>query len=223
MQYTTLGKRTGLKVSVLGFGAMRLPMKGQEVDRDKSTPMIHRAFELGVNYIDSAVFYCNGDSQTAVGEALKGWRDKVVVSTKNHSYGRKDYDAWRRNFEDSLRKLDVEYIDLYCLHGLGWDRFRENVDGKGGSYEWMAKARDEGLIRHICFSFHDKPEALEKLARTGMFDVVTCQYNLLDRANEKAMKVAAQQGMGVVVMGPVGGGRLGAPSNQLQDMIPGGA
>lgn len=221
MQYTTLGKRTGLKVSVLGFGAMRLPMKGQSVDRDKAVPMIHRAFELGITYIDSAVFYCNADSQAAVGEALKGWRDKVVVSTKNHSYGRKDYATFRKNLEDSLRKLDVERIDLYNLHGLNWKSFQENVDGPDGSYQWMAKAKDEGLIKHICFSFHDNAEALENLAKTGLFDVVTCQYNLLDRSLEPALKVCHAQGMGVVVMGPVGGGRLGAPSEALQRLIPG--
>ena len=87
MIYRTLG-RTGLKVSQLGFGAMRLPMTEingkQVVNRELAIPMIHRAFELGVNYIDTAVGYCNEDSQRAVGEALKGWRDKIVVSTKNH-------------------------------------------------------------------------------------------------------------------------------------------
>ena len=82
MQYTTLGKRTGLKTSVLGFGAMRLPMNGDRVDYDQATAMMHRAFEAGVNYVDSAVGYCNSDSQVAVGKALKGWRDKIIVSTK---------------------------------------------------------------------------------------------------------------------------------------------
>ena len=73
MQYSILGK-TGLKVSRLGFGAMRLPMRGEKVDRDLAVPMIRRAFEGGVNFIDSAVGYCGGDSQRVVGEALKGWR-----------------------------------------------------------------------------------------------------------------------------------------------------
>lgn len=221
MQYTTLGTRTGYKVSVLGFGAMRLPMAGDQVDLGKAVPMIHAGFERGINYIDTAVFYCNADSQRAVGVALKGWRDKVIVSTKNHSYGKNDYDQWRKNFEESLAKLDIDCIDIYNLHGLGWQKFRDNVDGPNGSYKWFEKARDEGLIKHICFSFHDEPKALAKLAKTGQFDVVTCQYNLLDQANDEAMGVAKQEGLGVVVMGPVGGGRLGAPSEQLQELIPG--
>ena len=95
MLYRTLG-RTGLNVSQLGFGAMRLPMNGEgesaRVDLERAIPMIHRAFEGGVNYIDTAIFYCNGDSQRAVGEALKGWRERVIVSTKNHLHdpGRED-------------------------------------------------------------------------------------------------------------------------------------
>ncbi|NQT91892.1 MAG: aldo/keto reductase, partial [Lentisphaerae bacterium] len=81
MIYRELGK-TGLQVSQLGFGAMRLPVHDvdgvQKVNRELSTPMIHKAFESGLNYIDTAVSYCNQDSQRAVGDALKGWRDKIV-------------------------------------------------------------------------------------------------------------------------------------------------
>jgi aryl-alcohol dehydrogenase-like predicted oxidoreductase len=103
MQYTTLGK-TGLKVSRLGFGAMRLPMIGEDddktIDREKAIPMIHTAFEAGVTYIDTAVGYCNKDSQRVVGEALKGWRDKIVVSTKNHYFGEEEKEWWQ-NLEDS--------------------------------------------------------------------------------------------------------------------------
>jgi aryl-alcohol dehydrogenase-like predicted oxidoreductase len=104
MIYRTLG-RTGYKVSQLGFGAMRLPMTeangDKAVDRDLAIPMIHRAFEAGLNYIDTAVGYCNQDSQRAVGEALRGWRDRVVVSTKNHYYG-EDEAEWWSNLENSL-------------------------------------------------------------------------------------------------------------------------
>ncbi|MFP4056695.1 MAG: aldo/keto reductase [Candidatus Brocadiia bacterium] len=220
MQYAVLG-RTGLKVSRLGFGAMRLPMQGREVDRDKTIPMIHRAFKEGVNYIDTAVMYCNGDSQRAVGEALQGWRDQIVVSTKNHYYNKNDDGPWWKNLEDSLRLLGVETIDIYNFHGLKWERFVDQVAGPDGMLAWMHKARDQGLIRHICFSFHDTAEALRKLAETREFDAVTLQYNLLDRHNEPALGACKKAGLGVVVMGPVGGGRLGSPSEAIQKMIPG--
>ena len=220
MQYATLG-RTGFEVSRLGFGAMRLPMKGDKVDRDLAIPMIHRAFEAGVNYIDSAIGYCNSDSQWTVGEALKGWRDKIVVSTKNHYYNKADDRPWWKNLEDSLKRLDVETIDIYNFHGLRWQAFEEHLAGPGAQLAWMQKAKDQGLIRHICFSFHDTAENLVKLAKTGEFDSVTLQYNLLDRSNEPALAAVRKAGMGVVVMGPVGGGRLGSPSEALRKMIPG--
>ncbi len=116
MQYTTLGN-TGLEVSRLGFGAMRLPMQGETIDRELAIPMIHRAFERGVTYIDTAVGYCNQDSQRVVGEALKGWRDKVVLSTKNHCFEANEK-AWWTHLEDSLERLDVETIDIYNTHGI---------------------------------------------------------------------------------------------------------
>jgi aryl-alcohol dehydrogenase-like predicted oxidoreductase len=113
MIYRPLGK-TGYQVSQLGFGAMRLPMEGEgensRIVREKAIPMIHRAFEAGVNYIDTAVGYCNGDSQRVVGEALAGWREKIVVSTKNH-YFDEDEKTWWGHLEDSLDRLQVEYIE----------------------------------------------------------------------------------------------------------------
>lgn len=215
MIYRTLGK-TGIEVSQLGFGAMRLPMVGEgenaRVDLEKALPMIHRAFEAGVNYIDTAVMYCNDDSQRAVGEALKGWRDQVTVSTKNHYYG-DDEAAWWRNLEDSLEGLQVDCIDLYNHHGVNGERYRENIEPL--MCRWMLKARDQGLIKHICCSFHDTNEALANLVNSGYPEVLTVQYNLLDRRLEEGIALAHEKGIGVVIMGPVGGGRLAEPSEIL--------
>ena len=220
MQYRVLG-RTGLKVSQLGFGAMRLPMIGEgddaRVDREKAIPMIHRAFESGVNYIDTAVMYCNGDSQRAVGEALKGWRDRVVVSTKNHEWA--DEKVWWQNLEDSLERLQVDYIDIYNHHGINWERYTSVVEPRLSKL--MQKAKDQGLIKHICFSFHDTPENLVKLIETDYMDSITLQYNLLDRRNEDAIALAHERNIGIVVMGPVAGGRLGTDSSVLSELVPG--
>ncbi len=222
MIYRELGN-TGLKLSQLGFGAMRLPMTGEgkdaRVDDDLAVPMIHKAFEGGVNYIDTAVMYCNHDSQRTVGVALKGWREKVVVSTKNHYFGEDESDWWK-NLEDSLRLLDVETIDVYNHHGMNWKhKWLEAVEPRVG--DWMRKARDQGLIRHICISFHDDLDALRKLIDTGYPEAITLQYNLLDRKLEEGIAYAKEKGIGVIVMGPVGGGRLGATSDVLQQTIPG--
>lgn len=228
MIYGKLG-RTGLKVSRLGFGAMRFPMKGegdeQTVDRELAIPMIHRAFEAGVNYIDSAVGYCNKDSQRVVGEALKSkspggsaWRDRIVVSTKNPYYGQ-DQKEWWQNLEDSLERLQVDCIDIYNHHGINWSQYTEAVEPRVS--KWMRKARDRGLIKHICTSFHDDNEALAKIVDTGYVESITLQYNMLDRSLEEGIAHAHQKGLGVVVMGPVAGGRLGAQAEPIKAMVPG--
>jgi hypothetical protein len=217
--YRNLGK-TGYRVSQLGFGAMRLPMVGEgddaHIDREKAIPMIHKAFEEGVNYIDTAVGYCNKDSQRVVGEALKGWRDEIVVSTKNHEYD--DESVWWQHLEDSLERLQVDCIDIYNHHGINWKRYTEKVEPRVS--KWMQKAKDQGLIKHICTSFHDSNENLINLVNTGYPEVITLQYNMLDRQLEEGIALAHEKGIGIVVMGPVAGGRLGTDSPVLREMVP---
>jgi uncharacterized protein len=221
MIYRDLGK-TGLKVSQLGFGAMRLPMtkQGEEdvVDRKLAIPMIHAAFEGGVNYIDSAVGYCHSDSQRVVGEALKGWREKIIVSTKNHYYG-EDEAEWWQNLTDSLERLQVESIDIYNHHGLNWKRYTEVVEPRVG--KWMQAAKDQGLIKRICCSMHDENPGLRQIVDSGYVESITLQYNMLDRQLEDGIAHAHEKGVGIVVMGPVGGGSLGAASEVLEELIPG--
>lgn len=223
MNYRDFGN-TGVKISSLGFGAMRLPqinIDGKNVfDVEESIRIIHRSFELGVNYIDTAPYYCDGESEIIVGKALKGWRDKVYLSTKNPIE-----DASGQHFlerlEKSLKKLDVEYIDFYHMWGIDLNCFNEKINIKDGALSGALKAKEQGLIKHISFSFHDKAENLPKLIDTGIFETVLCQYNLMDRSNEDAMIRAKEKGLGVVVMGPVGGGRLGAPSETIRNLLPG--
>lgn len=164
MQYQRFGN-TGIEISRLGFGSMRLPMTEvdgkQVVDEDLAIPMIHRAFELGVNYIDTAWFYCGGLSENTVGRALKGRRDKLFLATKYPVGNEKGY---RELLEVQLGKLDTNYIDFYHFHGIGeWFL----THGKRDTFlAEAAQAKEEGLIRHISFSFHDKPEAMAKWRRT---------------------------------------------------------
>ncbi|MCL2058492.1 MAG: aldo/keto reductase [Oscillospiraceae bacterium] len=218
---------TGIKVSALGFGAMRLPMKdarggAKQVDYDVAVPTILRAFELGVNYIDTAPFYCDSDSETAVGMALKSWADsgggQVYLSTKNPS-AEGDANKWRSLLEGSLKKLGRSHIDFYHMWGISLERFKKYIDVKGGHIESAMKAKEEGLIKHISFSYHDSADNMAPIVDSGYFESVLCQYNLLDRSNEKAIAYARGKGLGVVVMGPVGGGRLGAPSEVIRGML----
>lgn len=218
MIYKPFGK-TGINLSALGFGAMRLPMADENhVDDEKAVPLIQKAFELGVNYVDTAPYYCGRDSERAVGLALKGWRDKVYLSTKNpakDSIGNK----WRMNLEKSLETLDTDYIDFYHFWGISLEDFQGMIK-PGGPLDDARKALEEGLIKHLCFSFHDKEAAnMKPIIDSGLFTSVLCQYNLLDRANEENIAHANQNGLGVIIMGPVGGGRLGAPSDVVKALL----
>ena len=223
MRYSVLGN-TGLRVSALGFGCMRLPMKNEKVDRDLAIPLLHRAVELGVNFFDSAIGYCNSDSQRVLGEAFQdGLRQKVVLSTKNSLPSASDSEWWRA-LETSLRLMQTDCLDLYHHHGISWDEFVKIwTPAKNGKTRLMFKAKEQGLIKHIGFSFHDTPANLRKLVDTGYYENVILQYNLLDEGNAEMMHYAHEKGLGVVVMGPVGGGRLGLPSETIAGLTNGAA
>jgi len=217
MQYRSLGN-TGLKVSALGFGAMRLPMEGNHAKTKEAVDIIHRAFKLGVNLIDTAVGYCNQESEITVGKALKGWRDRIVVSTKN-PYRGSDPKEWRALLDQSLRRLNVDQIDIYNFHSLKLEEFQGWEKLARSPIDEMKEAKEEGLIGHVGFSCHDTPANMIKLLDTGLFESMILQYNLLNTTNERVMAYAKGKGVGIIVMGPVGGGRLAAPSKALMGMI----
>ena len=209
MLYTKFGG-SGARVSRLGFGCMRLPVKtagSNEPDEEAAIAMIKKAVGLGVNYFDSAYFYHGGESERVLGKALKGLRDKVYIATKSPGGDCKQPGDYRRLLETQLKRLDTSYVDFYHFHGISYDGFFE-VDKRSGWLKDAQKAKDEGLIKHISFSFHGKPEDIAKLADTGAFESILCQYNALDRANEAGMAYAKRKGLGVAAMGPLGGGLI---------------
>jgi predicted aldo/keto reductase-like oxidoreductase len=225
MRYVEFG-RSGIQVSRLGMGCMRLPSDlkdGKPVfNEEKSVALIRRAYELGVNYFDTAPGYCDTISEVFLGKAVKGFRDKIYLSTKNpiENDSGDDYD---KRLEKSLKQLDTSYIDFYHFWGITLDTFVTKVSAPDGPLARVKKWKEQGVVKHISFSFHDKAENLLEIIRRGegVFDSLLCQYNLLDRSNEAGMAFAREQGLGVVVMGPVGGGRLGAPSPVIQELLPG--
>jgi len=221
MEYRLLGK-TGLRVSRLGFGAMRFPTKDGRVDQESALKVIHRAFQLGVNYIDTAVGYCNSESELVVGKSLKGWPGKkgVVVSTKN-PYKDSSGKEWRRNLDQSLQRLSVDAIDCYHLHDLRYEEFTGPMLGQAGPVFEVHRALKEGVIRHFGCSSHDTPENISRLLKTGEFEFLTVQYNLLNQVNEPVIRLAAELGLGVIIMGPVAGGQLESPSEKITDLLPG--
>ncbi|GHV32364.1 aldo/keto reductase [Spirochaetia bacterium] len=225
MQYVEFGK-TGVKVSRLGFGCMRLPSfekDGKTVfDEEKSIALIQKGHELGINYFDTAPGYCDTLSEIFVGKALKKIRDKVYISTKNPIENASG-DDYEKRLEKSLKQLDTSYIDFYHFWGISLDCYINSICAPDGPLARVKKLKEQGVVKHISFSFHDSPGNITEIVRRGegIFDSLLCQYNILDRSNEKDMAFAHEQGLGVVVMGPVGGGRLGAPSKVIQDLLPG--
>lgn len=218
MKYRSFPRIPGLEVSVLGFGCMRLPMAAGKVDRNLSTPLLRRAFDLGVNLFDTATMYCNSDSEAALGEAMQGIRDQVVLSAKNPLRA-VTADAWRRQLDSTLKNLRTDHLDIYNHHGINWGEWHKEFDPQNnGLTKAMLQAKAEGLIRHAAFSFHDTPENLKKLADTGYYESVILQYNLLDQVNTEAISYLHEKGIGVIVMGPVGGGRLGIASERILEL-----
>ena len=211
MQYKKLS-RTNYEVSRLGFGCMRLPMMEKngksEVDEDSAIKMLRKGFELGINYYDTAYFYHNTESERILGIALKDIRDKCVVVTKcpgGHCNAPGDY---RKVLEGQLKRMNMDYIDFYHFHGIGIEGFKE-VDARAKWLDDAKKAKAEGLIKHISFSFHSNPDDMKKLIDyVPEFDSVLVQYNALDQSNADGIAYAKQKGLSVIAMGPLGGGRI---------------
>ena len=220
MNYRKFGE-TGVDISALGFGCMRLPEYEKDgqwfIDDEKAIPMLLQAYESGINYFDTAPYYCHSNSEATVGKALKEIREKVMISTKIPLEECKKTEDYRKVLQKSLTKMGTDYVDFYHFWGINKKSFDEvilKLDLLGEA----KKAKDDGLIRHISFSFHDSPEhikyIIDKSEERGIpMETLLCQYNLLDRSNEEMMAYAHSKGMGVVAMGPVGGGRLAAPTD----------
>lgn len=213
MQYREFGK-TGKSVSRLGFGGMRLPFD----DEKASIELLRYGVELGINYIDTAP--CYESSEILVGKAVADIRDKVFVSTKNPLDDDTEEGWWSR-LNKSMERMDINYIDFYqVIHDMRLKNWEDHFASNWG-LKAIHKAKDQGMIGHICISTHDTPENIIKLIDTGEFEGITIQYNLLDRSNEEVIEHAGEKCVGVVIMGPVAGGRLGKPTEQIMKLLPG--
>ena len=228
MNYRKFGN-TGEKISALGFGCMRFPELEKDgkmtVDLDKTDEMLQKAYELGVNYFDTAPYYCNGNSEAALGHGVKAFREKVLLSSKFPTEVAKKPGDFRRQLETTLPRLDTDYLDFYHFWGINKDSF-DNIIMAQDLLKDAARAKEEGLIRHISFSFHDEPEVIRHIIDTAEsygvpMESMLVQYNLLDRSNEEMLAYAGSKGLGTVAMGPVGGGRLAAPT-ELYAKLTGG-
>jgi len=219
MQYRNFGL-SGRQTSILGFGAMRIPThEDRTADLERAVPLLRQGLKLGINYIDTAHVYCEGTSEIAVGQAVKGFdRSQITITTKVGAGDEEKAGAesWGRRLELSLKRLDT-HIDFILFHGLRWDVFENWVSKPGWALDVARKAQADGLVKHIGFSSHDTCDNIIRLIDTGEFEAVLMQYNYLDRHNEPAIARAAERGLGVSIMGPVAGGRLAVPGGVLVD------
>jgi uncharacterized protein len=218
MLYRKLSK-TGIDLSVLGFGCMRLPTldhKPEKIDYQKATGLLHYAIDHGVNYVDTAYFYHaavfgqRGESEPFVGEALSGgWREKVHLATKMPLFQLRQKEQMDAFLKEQLERLKTDYLDFYLLHGLNgetWDRMK-NL----GVREFLDKKKAEGKFRFPAFSFHGQAEDFKRICDEYDWTFAQIQYNYMDidfQAGYKGLKYAADKGIGIIVMEPLKGGKL---------------
>lgn len=224
MNYRNFGN-TEEKVSILGFGGGRLPEK--EINgtmhpcQDEIDEMVKLAYEKGVNYFDTAPLYLSCRCEEAIGHAVRGFREKVKIAGKIQGEDSQK-NAYFQALEKSLKNLGTDYIDYYHFWGIGKGFFDE-VIVKNGLLGQAYRAKEQGLIRHVSFSFHGMPQEMQYIIDTAEalgypFESVLLQYNLLDRTNEQMLQYADEKGLGTTIMGPVGGGRLAVPTTLCQKL-----
>ncbi len=230
MKYRDFGE-TGLKVSALGFGAMRLPTVNNEpyssnIIEEEAIGLIRQAIDQGVNYVDTAYPYHGGASEILVGKALQdGYREKVYLATKSPLFKLNTEEDFERILDEQLEKLQTNCIDFYLLHAVNKEKWQEKVL-KFNLLSKLEKAKSQGKIKYIGFSFHDNLETFKEVVDGyEHWDFCQIQLNYIDVVNQAGMeglKYAAERGLAVVIMEPLLGGRLAAPPAQVAKLIPQG-
>ncbi len=234
MTYRT-NPKTSEKVSILGYGCMRWPElnaepgKGNaELDQETINRLVDYAIEHGVNYFDTSPVYCQGNSETATGIALKRHpRDKFFIATKLSNFASKtrSREASMQIYKDSFKNLQVDYIDYYLLHsvggGSGLEEFRERFV-YNGMLEFLLKEREAGRIRNLGFSYHGDIKVFDYLLENHdkyKWDFVQIQLNYLDWQHAREINPSntdaeylygelAKRNIPAVIMEPLLGGRL---------------
>jgi predicted aldo/keto reductase-like oxidoreductase len=223
MKYRSFGK-LDWKPSALGFGCMRLPCSdtapmSQNIDEVEALKMIRLGIDSGINYVDTAYPYHNGNSELVLGKALQdGYRQKVKLATKSPVWliqKPEDFDTY---LNEQLKKLRTDHIDFYLLHALSDERWELVLKYK--MLERAEAAIKDGRIGHLGFSFHDKAGAFPRIvdAYSG-WTFCQIQYNYMDtdyQAGLKGLKYAASKGLAVIVMEPLRGGALANPPETVR-------
>ena len=215
MQYRSLPKYPDTRIPILGFGCMRLPIIGRDmarIDEERAESLIRSAVSRGVTYLDTAYPYHGGNSELFVGRLLEGGlRDQVQLATKLPTWLIQTEADFERLIDEQLNRLRTDRIDFYLFHILSAERW-EAVKRLRGR-EALERARADGRIRHIGFSFHEWPDSFRTIIDGYDWDFCQIQYNFVDveyQAGTAGLKYAAERRIGVFAMEPLRGGVLAA-------------
>ena len=214
--------KNGDKLSVLGYGCMRLPMRMQSINQKLAEKQILYAIEQGVNYFDTAVPYHNGKSEPFLGKVLfkNGCREKVKIATKLPHWNTDSKEDMDKILDEQLSKLKTDRIDYYLIHGLSgelWETAKQN-----GVIEFIDDALKKGKIINAGFSFHGLAEEFNAIVDDYDWTFCQIQYNFLDTKNQAGtagLQYAASKNMGVMIMEPLRGGNLAkTPPPAIKDI-----
>ena len=223
MKYRKMGS-LDWKVSALGFGCMRLPSRRinrLRAETDESIEIIRYGIDQGINYIDTAWPYHLGDSEKIIGKALKdGYRKQVHLVTKLPMFMVRNSKHFDNYLKTQMKRLQTDYLDSYLFHALDQGHFKKLK--RLGLIDKMEKAKNEGLIRSIGFSFHDTLHIFKEIIDYYPWDITQIQYNYMDtciQATTEGLSYAHDKGIAVVVMEPLKGGTLANPPQEALDII----
>lgn len=199
--------KTGFKVGVLSLGGQAtLEIKGRE---DESEKIIHRAIDLGINYIDTAASYGKGVSQLNIGRVMKTRRNEVWLSTKTHD---RTYDGSMRLLEESLTNLQTDHLDTWQLHNIKTQDQVDQIFGNDGAMKAMEKAKSEGMVRKIGITGHYEPLVLLNAIKRYPFDSILLAVNAADvhylSFKNYLLPEAQRQGIAIIGMKVATRGRM---------------
>ena len=206
-----------LRLSGLGFGAMRLPViDGDDgnIDREKTFEMIDKAMSGGINYYDTAWGYHNGQSEIVLGEALAKYpRESFYISSKFPGYDLSNMPKVKEIFEKQLEKTGMEYFDFYLFHNVCEMNIDQYLDPKFGIFDYLIEQKRNGRIRHLGFSCHGEYETLKRFidAYGEHMEFCQIQLNYLDWKFQDAkakVELLYEKKIPVWVMEPLRGGKL---------------
>jgi len=229
MLYRRFG-RTELQMPVLSCGGMRYQYKWQhmpmsEIPADSQFNLeatIRRAVEVGITHIETARGY--GSSEIQLGQILpKLPREQMIIQTKISPKGGRNFirkrKQFRQEFEESLQRLGLDYIDLFGIHGVNTAELLDDTLSWGGALEVAKQLQKEGKIRFIGFSTHAPTDVIIRAIQTNQFDYVNLHWYYINQANWAAIAAAKQQDMGVFIISPCNkGGLLDKPSQRLVEL-----